>query len=110
MEPSQKASDYTGAPAQAADGQSNATTRRAQRSPKQLRIRKQIGENRELALAEISDGSDTFYNESQPQSRLGGVSTEKLEAISGRRTQRECNFFAGHRAGDTTGHQEKEWI
>jgi transposase InsO family protein len=39
-----------------------------------------IYKNRELALAEVADYIDTFYNRTRRHSHLGGVSPEEFEA------------------------------
>ena len=47
---------------------------------KKERIKKQIDKNRELALAEVADYIDTFYNRTRRHSHLGGLSPERFEA------------------------------
>lgn len=49
-------------------------------SLKKERIKKQIYKNRELALADVADYIDTFYNGMRRHSHLGGVSPEPFEA------------------------------
>lgn len=49
-------------------------------SLKKERIRKRIYKNRELALRDIADYIDTFYNRTRRHSHLGGVSPEQFEA------------------------------
>jgi Integrase core domain len=49
-------------------------------SLKKERIKKQIYKNPELALAEVADYIDTFYNRTRRHSHLGGVSPEEFEA------------------------------
>ena len=49
-------------------------------SLKKERIKKQIYKNRELALADVADYIDTFYNRTRRHSHLGGVSPEQFEA------------------------------
>lgn len=49
-------------------------------SLKKERIKKQIYRNRELAMNEIADYIDTFYNPTRRHSHLGGVSAEQFEA------------------------------
>jgi len=55
-------------------------------SLKKERIKKRIYKNRELAIADISDYIETFYNPTRRHSHLGGVSPEEFEsAAMGRR-------------------------
>jgi putative transposase len=54
-------------------------------SLKKERIRKQIYKNRELALADVRDYIDTFYNRTRRHSHLGGLSPEQFEAVHNRR-------------------------
>ena len=54
-------------------------------SLKKERIKKQIYKNRELALADVADYIDTFYNRTRRHSHLGGVSPEQFEAAHKRR-------------------------
>jgi putative transposase len=49
------------------------------------RIKKHIYKNRELAIADIADYIDTFYDRTRRHSHLGGVSPENFEAASKRR-------------------------
>jgi putative transposase len=49
-------------------------------SLKKERIRKQIYRNRELALNDVADYIDAFYNRTRRHSHLGGVSPEQFEA------------------------------
>jgi putative transposase len=49
-------------------------------SLKKERIKKQIYKNRELALTDIADYIDRFYNRSRRHSHLGGMSPEQFEA------------------------------
>ena len=50
------------------------------RSLKKERIKKQIYKNRELAIAEVADYIETFYNRTRRHSHLGGLSPEQFEA------------------------------
>jgi len=54
-------------------------------SLKKERIKKQIYKNRALALADVADYIDTFYNRTRRHSHLGGVSPEQFEAAHKRR-------------------------
>jgi len=54
-------------------------------SLKKERIKKHIYKNRELAIADIADYIDTFYDRTRRHSHLGGVSPENFEAASKRR-------------------------
>lgn len=56
-------------------------------SLKKERIKKRIYKNRELAVAEIADYIESFYNPTRRHSHLGGVSPEQFEA-AGRRRRR----------------------
>jgi putative transposase len=49
-------------------------------SLKKERIKKQIYKNRELALNDVADDIDHFYNRTRRHSHLGGVSPEPFEA------------------------------
>jgi putative transposase len=49
-------------------------------SLKKERIKKHIYQNRELALSDIAEYIDTFYNRTRRHSHLGGVSPEQFEA------------------------------
>lgn len=44
--------------------------------------------NRELAIAEVADYIDAFYNRTRRHSHLGGVSPEQFEATHKMRRQR----------------------
>ena len=57
-------------------------------SLKKERIKKQIYKNRELAIADVADYIDTFYNRTRRHSHLGGLSPEQFEAAH--RTRRQC--------------------
>ena len=54
-------------------------------SLKKERIKKQIYKNRELALKDVADYIDSFYNRTRRHSHLGGVSPEHFEAAHKRR-------------------------
>ena len=55
-------------------------------SLKKERIKKRIYKNRELAIADIADYIEAFYNPTRRHSHLGGVSPEAFEsAAMGRR-------------------------
>jgi putative transposase len=49
-------------------------------SLKKERIKKQIYKNRELALTDVADYVDAFYNRTRRHSHLGGRSPERFEA------------------------------
>jgi putative transposase len=49
-------------------------------SLKKGRIKKHIYKNRELALADVSEYIDNFYNPTRRHSHLGGMSPEQFEA------------------------------
>jgi putative transposase len=49
-------------------------------SLKKERIKKQIYKNRELAIADMADYIETFYNRTRRHSHLGGLSSEQFEA------------------------------
>jgi putative transposase len=49
-------------------------------SLKKERIKKHIYQNRELALTDVSEYIDSFYNRSRRHSHLGGMSPEQFEA------------------------------
>jgi len=49
---------------------------------KKERIKKQIYKNRELAITEVADYIDAFYNRTRRHSHLGGVSPEQFEAAT----------------------------
>src|SRR2546427_3401246 len=57
-------------------------------SLKKERIKKQIYKNRELAIADVADYIDTFYNQMRRHSHLGGLSPEQFEAAHKPRRQR----------------------
>ena len=57
-------------------------------SLKKERIKKQIYKNRELAIAEVADYIDTFYNRTRRHSHLGGLSPEQFEAAHKTRRRR----------------------
>ena len=57
-------------------------------SLKKERIKKQIYKNRELAIADVADYIDTFYNRTRRHSHLGGLSPEQFEATHKARRQR----------------------
>jgi len=49
-------------------------------SLKKERIKKHIYETRELAIADVADHIDTFYNQIRRHSHLGGMSPDQFEA------------------------------
>ena len=49
-------------------------------SLKKERIEKQICKNRELAIADMADYIDTFYNRTRRHNHLSGLSPEQFEA------------------------------
>jgi putative transposase len=49
-------------------------------SLKKERIKKQIYKNRDLAIADVAQYIDSFYNSTRRHSHLGGVSPEQFEA------------------------------
>lgn len=57
-------------------------------SLKKERIKKQISKNRELAIADLADYIDSFYNRTRRHSHLGGLSPEQSEATHKCRRQR----------------------
>jgi putative transposase len=57
-------------------------------SLKKERIKKQIYKNRALAIAEVADYIDTFYNQTRRHSHLGGLSPEQFEAAHKTRRRR----------------------
>jgi len=57
-------------------------------SLKKERIKKHIYKNRELALADMADYIETFYNPTRRHSHLGGVSPANFEAAHKSRRQR----------------------
>jgi putative transposase len=50
-------------------------------SLKKERIKKRIYKNRELAVNDIADYIETFYNRTRRHSHLGGASPEQFEAV-----------------------------
>jgi putative transposase len=53
---------------------------------KKERIKKRIYKNREIAVADITDYIEAFYNQTRRHGHLGGVSPEEFEsAAKGRR-------------------------
>ncbi len=56
-------------------------------SLKKERVKKQIDKTRDLAIADVADYIDTFYNRSRRHSHLGGVSPEQFEAAHKPRRQ-----------------------
>jgi hypothetical protein len=56
-------------------------------SLKKERIKNQIYKNRELAIADVADYIDTFYNGTRRHSHLGGLSPEQFEAAHKPRRQ-----------------------
>lgn len=56
-------------------------------SLKKERIKKHIYKNRELAVTDIADYIESFYNGSRRHSHLGEVSRDQFEAMSRRRRQ-----------------------
>jgi putative transposase len=50
-------------------------------SLKKERIKKQIYRNRELAIADLADYIESFYNRTRRHSHLGGLSPEQFEAV-----------------------------
>ncbi len=57
-------------------------------SLKKERIKKRIYPSRDVALADIGDCIDTFYNRTRRHSHLGGVSPEQFEATHKRARRR----------------------
>jgi putative transposase len=49
-------------------------------SLKKERIKKKIYKNRQLAIADISDYIDSFYNRTRRHQHIGGVSPDEFEA------------------------------
>jgi putative transposase len=49
-------------------------------SLKKEKIKKQVYRNRELAIVEVANYIDAFYNRTRRHSHLGGVSPERFEA------------------------------
>ena len=56
-------------------------------SLKKERVKKHIYKTRELALTDVADYIDTFYNHTRRHSHLGGVSPEQFEAAQKPRRQ-----------------------
>jgi putative transposase len=56
-------------------------------SLKKERIKKQIYKNRDLAIADVAEYIDTFYNRTRRHSHLGGLSPEQFEAAHKPRRQ-----------------------
>jgi putative transposase len=56
-------------------------------SLKKERIKKPIYKNRELAIADVADYIDTFYNRTRRHSHLGGLSPAQFEAAHKPRRQ-----------------------
>ena len=54
---------------------------------KKERIKKHIYKNRELALNDVADYIETFYNRTRRHSHLGGLSPEQFEAAQKQRPQ-----------------------
>lgn len=57
-------------------------------SLKKERIKKRIYKNRELAIADISDYIESFYNRTRRHSHLGGVSPVEFESAHRRGRRR----------------------
>lgn len=55
-------------------------------SLKKERIKKQIYKTRELAIADVADYIDTFYNRARRHSHIGGISPEQFEAAHRRKS------------------------
>jgi putative transposase len=55
-------------------------------SLKKERIKKHIYKSRELAIADVSDYINVFYNQSRRHSHLGGISPEEFEAVHRQRS------------------------
>jgi putative transposase len=53
-------------------------------SLKKERIKKRIYKNREIAIADISNYIEAFYNPTRRHSHLGGVSPEEFESAANR--------------------------
>jgi len=49
-------------------------------SLKKERVKKHIYKNRKIALADVSDYIERFYNRTRRHSHLGGMSPEEFEA------------------------------
>ena len=56
-------------------------------SLKKERVKKHIYKTRELALTDVADYIETFYNRTRRHSYLGGVSPEQFEAAQKPRRQ-----------------------
>ena len=56
-------------------------------SVKEEQIKKQIYKNRELAIADVADYIEAFYNRPRHHSHLGGLSPEQFEAAHKRARQ-----------------------
>jgi putative transposase len=56
-------------------------------SLKKERIKKQIYKSRELAISDVADYIDTFYNRTRRHSHLGGLSPAQFEAAHKPRRQ-----------------------
>jgi putative transposase len=54
-------------------------------SLKKERIKKRIYKSREIAIGDISDYIEAFYNPTRRHSHLGGVSPEEFESAAMRR-------------------------
>jgi putative transposase len=52
---------------------------------KKERIKKRIYKNRELAIQDLADYIDHFYNRTRRHSHIGGISPEQFEAAQKRR-------------------------
>jgi putative transposase len=53
-------------------------------SLKKERIKKRIYKNRDLAIADVSDYINAFYNQTRRHTHLGGVSPEAFETSAKR--------------------------
>ena len=51
-------------------------------------MKKHIYKNRELAMTDVADYIDTFYNRTRRHSHLGGVSPEQFEVAH--KPRRKC--------------------
>jgi len=56
-------------------------------SLKKERIKKHIYKNRELAIADVADYIEAFYNRARRHSHLGGISPEQFEAAHAGRSR-----------------------
>ncbi len=70
------------------NGSDNAVVESFFSSLKKERIKKRIYPSRDVALADIADDIDTFYNRPRRHSHLGGVSPEEFEATHNRGRRR----------------------